>query len=300
MSEGTVIVGVEPTRAEHADAIALGALLARLNDGRLLLVSVYEPRQAPWDYAGASHEHALRKAVACLEDRLLGLDVEQRVLPGASAARVLHGLADRRRTVAVVVGSSPKAPWGHIELGHVSERLLHGGAAPTVLAPRGYASRADGLRCIGVGYGGTPESDDAVRAAEALAEAAGAEVRVISVFDPSDYVHVMEAAEEGDDLRGYAQHALYDAVASVERTPATGELLDGDPAEVLSRLSVELDLLVLGSRSYGPLRAVLLGGTSTTLAHRAGCAVMVVPHHPDAEHEVTLVGGLEAPRGLGV
>jgi nucleotide-binding universal stress UspA family protein len=40
-------------------------------------------------------------------------------------------------------------------------------------------------------------------------------------------------------------------------------LLEGDPAQTLSEQSEHLDLLVLGSRGYGPLRRVLLGSVST-------------------------------------
>jgi nucleotide-binding universal stress UspA family protein len=271
MNETNVIVGVEPSRAEHADAIALGALLARQWGSRLLLTSVYEPRA---HNARGSYEHALRKSAVRLHERLQGLEVEQIVEPGASAARVIHHLVDERGANAVVVGSSPKAPWGQVELGHVSERLLHGGSAPAVLAPRGYAKHESRLETIGVGYGGTPESQDALRIAATLADPSGATLRVIGV--------------------SLVRHDLDQALASVSGPVATCELLlEGDPAEVLERLSAELDLLVLGSRSYGPLRAVLLGGVSGKLVHGAACPVMVVPHTPDREHEVTLVGGLE-------
>jgi nucleotide-binding universal stress UspA family protein len=276
MTDNNVIVGVEPSRAEHADAIALGARLARLKNSRLILISVFEPREGPSRHAGGSYEHALRKAVAALADRLEGLDIEQLVVPGASAARVLHHLADERGAQAVVVGSSPHAPWGHVELGHVSERVLHGGAAPTLVAPRGYAHHSGDLQTIGVGFGGTPESDDALRAATVLATSSGAALRVIAVPE-----------------RGNGKGDLDQALASLDGIPATGELLEGEPAEVLERISAELDILVLGSRSYGPLRAVLLGGVSSALVHRAACPLMVVPHAPDREHEVTLIGGLE-------
>jgi nucleotide-binding universal stress UspA family protein len=294
----TVIVGVEPRRAEQADALALGATLARLTDSGLLLVSVYEPREAPWHHAGAAHEHALHKAVAGLQAKLEGLETEQLVRPGASAARVLHVLADQHDAQAVVVASSPRAPWGQVGLGHVSQRLLHGGGAPTVVAPRGYASREGGVGTIGVGYVDTPEALDALHRAAALAARAGATLRVITVFDPADYVHLMEQAQSVADLRAHAQRKLEEAVSSIsDDVSAAGELLDGDPAQALASVSPELDLLVLGSRSYGPLRAVLLGGVSGVLAHHAGCPMMVVPHTSTPELETTLVGGLEAPRG---
>lgn len=292
MSEPTVIVGVEPGRSEQSDAIALGAALAHYTDARLLLVSVFEPRPHARD--AFSHQYALRRAAAKLGSRLDGLEVEQLVLPGVSAARVLHRLADEHTTVAVVIGSSPHAPWGMVELGHVSERVLHGGNAPMALAPRGYAARSGELHQIGIGYAATPESDDALAIAANLAVCAGAALRLITVFDPVDYLHEVHTGENGAELRLHAERSLVHAVAGVDGADATTELLDGDPAEVLARRSADLDLLVLGSRSYGPLRAVLLGGVSGVLVHRAACPVMVVPHAPEPELEARLVGGLEA------
>jgi nucleotide-binding universal stress UspA family protein len=45
-------------------------------------------------------------------------------------------------------------------------------------------------------------------------------------------------------------------------TPWPTALLEGDPAQTLSEQSEHLDLLVPGSRGYGPLRSVLLGSVS--------------------------------------
>jgi Universal stress protein family len=41
--------------------------------------------------------------------------------------------------------------------------------------------------------------------------------------------------------------------------------------------SEQLDLLVMGSRAYGPARAVMLGGVSRQVVVRAACPVLVLP-----------------------
>jgi nucleotide-binding universal stress UspA family protein len=46
---------------------------------------------------------------------------------------------------------------------------------------------------------------------------------------------------------------------------------------VLAERSRELDLLVVGSRGYGPVRQVLIGGVSAELMRRAACPVLIVP-----------------------
>ncbi|HEX7609452.1 MAG TPA: universal stress protein [Solirubrobacteraceae bacterium] len=55
------------------------------------------------------------------------------------------------------------------------------------------------------------------------------------------------------------------------------EIVAGETVAALEKQSERLDLLVLGSRGYGPLARVLLGSVSRKLANRAHCPVLVVP-----------------------
>ena len=55
-------------------------------------------------------------------------------------------------------------------------------------------------------------------------------------------------------------------------------MLEGDTVEALAALDEhEVDLLVCGSRGYGPVRRVLLGRRAARLVRRAACPVVVVP-----------------------
>lgn len=60
-----------------------------------------------------------------------------------------------------------------------------------------------------------------------------------------------------------------------------------DPVERLADASRDLDVLVIGSRRFGPVRSVLLGSVSWPLIERAACPVLVVPRgvHADAFDE---------------
>jgi nucleotide-binding universal stress UspA family protein len=62
---------------------------------------------------------------------------------------------------------------------------------------------------------------------------------------------------------------------------------EGDPVQHLADASEGFDMLVVGSRRYGPVRSVLLGSVSSPLIERAACPVIVVPRgvHPDAPEE---------------
>ncbi len=63
-------------------------------------------------------------------------------------------------------------------------------------------------------------------------------------------------------------------------------MLEGDVVGELAALDErDVDLLVCGSRGYGPARRVLLGGVSTALVRRAAAPVMVVPRSAAADGE---------------
>jgi nucleotide-binding universal stress UspA family protein len=51
----------------------------------------------------------------------------------------------------------------------------------------------------------------------------------------------------------------------------------GLTGEELATFGDVLDLLVVGSRSYGPLRRLVLGSTSNYLQRRARCPLLVLP-----------------------
>jgi nucleotide-binding universal stress UspA family protein len=55
------------------------------------------------------------------------------------------------------------------------------------------------------------------------------------------------------------------------------EVLVDDPADALVSVSPDLDLLVMGSRGYGPRLGVLLGSVSRRVTMKAHCPVLVVP-----------------------
>jgi len=80
------------------------------------------------------------------------------------------------------------------------------------------------------------------------------------------------------DVRGRAEERLRSALGDLV-LPASPhhEVLMNSPVPALEQFSNDVDLLVCGSRGYGPLGSVLLGGVSRRLIHRAACPVVVVP-----------------------
>jgi nucleotide-binding universal stress UspA family protein len=79
-------------------------------------------------------------------------------------------------------------------------------------------------------------------------------------------------------LRAELRNAFDEALADLSDLPAIdGRFLEGITAELLGDETAELDLIVTGSRRYGPWAAVLLGGTTHALMRRAACPGLVVP-----------------------
>jgi nucleotide-binding universal stress UspA family protein len=167
--------------------------------------------------------------------------------------------------------------------GPVGERLLTGSACPVAIATRGYADRpAATLERVGVAFDDSDEARSALELARALALASGARLRVITVFESATFGAVATGRTGGASvnalLRGELRRAFDEALEGLSDSPPTeGRFLEGSAAEVLASETIELDLLVTGSRRYGPRAAVLLGGTTHALMRSAACPGLVVP-----------------------
>jgi nucleotide-binding universal stress UspA family protein len=281
----TVIVGIE--RSERArDALSFASTLARALGARLILASVYrvDPRRG---VSGAYARALEAEAQAALDwtPRPLGgvRHVEHRTIPSLSVAQGLQALAEAEGALTIVVGSSHRGRLGRLLPGSVGQRLLHGASCPVAMAPRGHESNPPaGLLRIGVGYAPGPDGRCALRAACALAGRLGATLRVLSVAEPPaatasipyglGYTDVETSSRDAlvRDLR----RALDEAGEAID---ATGEVVEGYADDELARLSDAVDLLICGSRGYGPVDSVLLGSVSSSLLRKASCPLLVIP-----------------------
>jgi nucleotide-binding universal stress UspA family protein len=94
------------------------------------------------------------------------------------------------------------------------------------------------------------------------------------------------------DRRAAAEELLARRLEACEGVTAEGELVVGDPAGELILASEGLDLLILGSRRWGPVRRLALGSTSERVIRHGACPVLVPPRRVDAEHADALLGAL--------
>lgn len=267
------------------DALALGHRLADATGAPAVLVTVFahHPLHDPADPELVRVRAEARESLLELAGAE-GLDVaDARVIPGNFPARELQRVSEEPETGLVVVGSTARGPLGRLLLGGVGERLLSGGACPVAVAPRGYGEReASPLRCIGVGLDGSQEAALALDAAVALATTSGAQLRVITVFQRLAFGAAATSAlpgESANDALRSDLRAIHDrAIAGIPREIGVqSRFADGAADERLVAESAGVDLLVVGSRGYGPVGAVLLGSVSTALARAATCPILVTP-----------------------
>jgi nucleotide-binding universal stress UspA family protein len=289
-----IVAGYCPQTADRGP-ITFAAAAARFTGAPLVVTSIHSGGAVVDHLAGGEladrpateTQQLLERLEAELGD---GIDLHVRRREATTpAAGLAHALVDENAGL-VVLGSTGRGPVGRVLPGSTAERVIHGAPCPVAVVPRGYELPDGGIATVGAAFAPTREGRDALRAAALVAEAAGARLRVVMVLDPKLaqhqapglLAHQHRDQGPGEDAAGRirleAERTLDEAIASL---PDVGDVqrdvLFQDPADGLAAASEHLDLLVMGSRAYGPLRAVMLGGVSRRVITRAACPVLVLP-----------------------
>jgi nucleotide-binding universal stress UspA family protein len=274
-----LLVGFDGS-AQGEDALELARVLGSQDETTALVVTVMPYDPLPITFAELERD-AAAEAEPLFErarDRLAGVEVETRAFGGGSPSGIITDLAEAEEIDTIVIGSSHRGTVGRALLGGVGRGLLNGAPVPVAVAPRGYAEQGHGpFATIAVAFDGTPESKQALSRARELAEAHRARVLVLTVVAPP-------VALPG--VVGYTpvnppdpQGVLEAGVGAIESKVAVeGRELSGPPASTLAEdCESGVDLLVAGSRGYGPVTRVLLGSVTAKLIDMSPCPVLVVP-----------------------
>jgi nucleotide-binding universal stress UspA family protein len=298
-----VLVGFDP-RTEDRAPVAFGVAAARFTGAPLIVACACAAGRGDEDLPDAAKD-ALDRIRGDLATENLSILVRE--LPSTSAARALHEAAVAQDAGLVVVGSTRRGPVGRVLPGSTAERLMHGAPCPVAVVPVGWETRG-GLGTIAVAYVDTEEGREALRGAHALARRAGATLRVITVVQPSigmlDETESRVGVQPGKEVSEIeGEHRVAAEAEARSAAQALGEGVEvevdgflGDPADALIRVSENADLLVCGSRGYGPIRAVMLGGVSRRVAAEAHCPVIVLPRGVSSSLESLMAdaGGVPA------
>ncbi|MDP9134842.1 MAG: universal stress protein [Actinomycetota bacterium] len=302
-----IIVGVDESQGS-SDAIALASSLADITGSELMLVNVFPYDERPSRALNRGFEEYLRQISRDLLGRLRSTlgdeNVEVRSIANPSPAHGLHELAEQENAALIVVGSTHTGRAGRVLPGSTAERLLHGSPCPVAVAPKGHTQERVPT-IIGCGYDGSAAARHALEAAHSVAAATGARLRAIRAFQPLAFEVPPDVAPGGsynDALHDRAAADLDAAVATIETEPRAEKFFAvGDAADILAEASEQLDLLFVGSRGYGPLHAVMVGGVSGRLVREAACPVIVLPRtagHTEEDSLFTRATALQASNSV--
>lgn len=143
------------------------------------------------------------------------------------------------------------------------------------ISPHGYAERPTQITEIGVAYNGSPESAAALAQARDVAAATGATIHALEVVSiPSVSYTGLVAPAIGETIDAMLQAATRRMTALPD---VDARAVYGLAGEELASFSDEIDLLIVGSRGYGPVKRLVLGSTSNYLQRHARCSLIVLP-----------------------
>jgi nucleotide-binding universal stress UspA family protein len=271
-----VIVGVEG-RAGGRDAIALAGRLLD-EHGQLTLVNVHggslNPVRASTPGRLAEEQE---RSHELLERERTQAEVQAELVSyvASSPGHGLHELAEERRADLLVVGSCGRGHAGRVLLGDDTRASLNGASCAVAVASRHYADHPLPITTVGVGYDGSPESEVALALARELAARRRSTLRALDVLSLPSYAFAGYGAPAlGDEIEQMLAEAKQrmDAIEGVD-----GRAVYGLPGEELAAFSDELQLLIVGSRGYGPMKRLILGSTSNYLESHARCSLLVLP-----------------------
>jgi nucleotide-binding universal stress UspA family protein len=200
-----------------------------------------------------------------------------------SPGRGLHEQAEEQNAELLVVGSCDHGVLGRAMLGDDTRAALNGAPCAVAVAPRGYAEHPGPIANVGVAYNASPESIAALAVAGKLAAMTGATthaVEVVSIPSTAYAGIVVSTFEE------YIDEILQEANSRLEELPdVEGHAVYGLAGEELAVFGDQVDILVVGSRGYGPIRRLVLGSTVDYLERHARCALLVLPRSATSRGE---------------
>jgi nucleotide-binding universal stress UspA family protein len=184
----------------------------------------------------------------------------------------LHEQAEEMHADLLVVGSSSRSAFGRLMLGDDTRAALNGAPCAVAMASRGYADHPTPFAKIGVGYNDSPESTAALALAREVAQPTRASVHVLQVVPIASYAYGGAVP-----VGAFVEEMLEDANKNLAELPGVeGRAVSGLPGEELAGFGDQVDLLVVGSRGYGPLKRLVLGSTTMFLERHGRSSLLVL------------------------
>jgi nucleotide-binding universal stress UspA family protein len=140
---------------------------------------------------------------------------------------------------------------------------------------------------IVVGTDGSETAQEAVRQAVELAKSVGAELLLVSAYQPVSRVTVNNEIRHVPDDVQWMVSAREDVATLLSEAAATAEAAgiavqtfprQGDPADAILDVAEErdADLIVVGNKGMTGARRFLLGSVPNKISHHAPCSVLII------------------------
>jgi nucleotide-binding universal stress UspA family protein len=262
------IAGFDGT-ATAAAAVRLTARLAAGADAQVVVAHAFAPGHDIADARAASDE---------LLARVREPGMRLRSIAAHSAAEGLRDLARHEGAGLLAVGRTHHGPVGRALAESVPDELVSRAPCPVLVVPPG---RRGPTGVVGVAFDGRDESRAALDVARDLARIMGARIVLLGVPEPPSFLGTGAVAASRRTLDSELHEASERMRLAVEEAghgSAECRALHGPVGPALANACRDgIDLLVAGSRGYGPIAAVIAGSVSRHLAHHAPCPVLVVP-----------------------
>ena len=284
------------------DALAFARRLA-LATGAHPMVLYVRPRRAMSAEAGAdadglSWDAGVEAKLDAARGMLAGV-------PGAtfagvadgSPARALHRAASDADAGLIVLGATHRTGRRRVVPGTTADAVIHAAPCAIAIAPAGYAD-AEEARPFGLVTGavdGGDETERVARVSARIARRAGGSLRLVMVVDVPfshgpEFTSTLGYGSLKEEVREAAEQTLERAVTAAGAGIEVDTRIGGAPvADGIARESEGSDLLVIGSRGYGPLRRVVLGSSTAKILEAATCPVLVVPRRTAEELDDAVV-----------
>jgi nucleotide-binding universal stress UspA family protein len=280
-----VLVGVDGS-PRGRDAIALAARLTD-DDGKLTLAHVRNAELNPFETATpglVTEDREASENLLVKESETAGVSAELVSVVAMDAGRGLHLRAEEQHADLLVVGSSSHGALGRAMLGDDTRAALNGAPCAVAIAAVGYSEHPSPIADVGVAYNESPESKQGLALARELAATTRAKVYALEVVSIPTYAFI-----------GMSPPLLGETVdAMLREATARMGALSGVDGEELAQFGDAVDILVVGSRSYGPVRRLVLGSTSNYLERHARCSLLVLPRAGAVGAEAAASTGAQA------
>lgn len=287
----TYLVGYSADKG-GAEALRLGALLARSSGGRVIAAVILpetwdhpSPAMVDGEYARFLERHAEKTLAAAGAAMPADVPADYLTRHAESAGTGLLALAEETGAEAIVLGSSRRAPMASFQEGVVASEILRSARIPVALAPRGYALSQGRITRVTCAVSPSEQAFSLARKAGEIAADFDVPLR-LATFIVRD--RQMYPSGAGYDIENMVSnqfrrqaHDIHDRIRAEWPRPDLPESALGDGKTwriAVGALSWDPDeLLVIGSSRLGGLMRVFVGSSSGKILRHVPVPRLIVP-----------------------